>query len=247
MAPDLIITGAEILTDGAVPGWARALAVSGGVISAVGGQADLLALAGPATRVVDLGGRTVLPGFIDAHVHPITGGAGLLRCSLLGLATLDEYAAAISQYAAAHPERGWIEGGGWSMDAFERGVPTAAQLDAVVPDRPAILHNRDGHTAWVNTTALRLAGITAATPDPADGRVERTADGSPSGALHEGAMELVARLVPPPAGSSGRRRSPPGSSTCTRSASPAGRTPTCSPGTSPATGGCSTTGGSLRG
>lgn len=198
-APDTVITGAEILADGVVPGWAHAMAVSRGTVTALGEPADLLALAGPGTRVLDLSGRTVLPGFIDAHVHPITGGAGLLRCSLLGLATLAEYSAAITEYAAAHPEREWIEGGGWSMDAFERGVPAAGQLDALVPDRPAILYNRDGHTAWVNTAALRVAGVTADTPDPMDGRIERAADGSPSGALHEGAMALVAKFVPAPA------------------------------------------------
>jgi predicted amidohydrolase YtcJ len=196
--PETIVTGADIFADGAVPGWAHAMAISGGLIVAVGETDDVLALAGPRTQVADLGGRTVLPGFIDAHLHPITGGAGLLRCSLLGLGTLAEYADAIAGYAAAHPDLEWIEGGGWSMDAFERGVPAAAQLDAVLPDRPAILSNRDGHTAWVNSAALRLAGITAATPDPADGRIERGADGGPYGALHEGAMALVATFVPPP-------------------------------------------------
>jgi predicted amidohydrolase YtcJ len=198
VTPDLLIIGAEIFADGVVPGWAHAMAVSDGLISALGERDEVMALAGPGTRIADLGGRTVLPGFIDAHVHPITGGAGLLRCSLLGLATLAEYASAIAEYAAAHPEREWIEGSGWSMDAFERGVPTAAQLDAAVPDRPAILYNRDGHTAWVNSAALRLAGVTAATPDPVDGRIERAAGGDPAGALHEGAMALVAKFVPAP-------------------------------------------------
>lgn len=200
-APDTVITGAEILADGVVPCWAHAMAVSGGTVTALGEPADMRVLAGPGTRILDLSGRTVLPGFIDSHVHPITGGAGLLRCSLLGLATLAEYSAAITEYAAAHQEREWVEGGGWSMDAFERGVPAAAQLDALVQDRPAILYNRDGHTAWVNTAALRLAGITADTPDPVDGRIERDADGGPSGALHEGAMTLVAKFVPAPGAS----------------------------------------------
>jgi predicted amidohydrolase YtcJ len=196
--PEVIITGAEIFTDGVVPSWAGAMAITGGRISAVGAAAAVGALAGPGTRVLDLGGRTVFPGFIDAHVHPLDGGAGLLRCSLLGLGTAAEYAGAIASYAADHPDLPWIEGGGWSMDAFERGVPTAAQLDAAVGGRPAILANRDGHTAWVSTAALRLAGITAATPDPADGRIERDSRGEPAGALHEGAMALVGRLVPPP-------------------------------------------------
>lgn len=196
--PDLILTGAEIFTDGVVPGWAEAMAVSGGQITAVGDSASVLELAGPRTDVRELDGRTVFPGFIDAHVHPLSGGSDLLRCALHDLRTAAEYADTISTYAAEHPERPWIEGGGWSMDAFERGVPTAAQLDAVTGDRPAILANRDGHTAWVNSAALRLAGITGSTPDPADGRIERDEHGHPSGALHEGAMALVGRLVPEP-------------------------------------------------
>jgi predicted amidohydrolase YtcJ len=196
--PDLILTGAEIFTDGVVPGWAEAMAVSAGRITAVGDAAEVMELAGPQTDVRDLAGRPVFPGFIDAHVHPLSGGTDLLRCALHDLGTAAEYAGAISRYAAEHPERPWIEGGGWSMDAFERGVPSAAQLDAVTGDRPAILANRDGHTAWVNTAALGLAGITGATPDPADGRIERDERGQPSGALHEGAMALVGRLVPEP-------------------------------------------------
>jgi predicted amidohydrolase YtcJ len=203
MGADLILTGADIYADGAlaegpIAGWAQAIAITGGRVSAIGTAADVLEQAGPDTQVVDLGGRAVLPGFIDAHVHPIIGGTGLLRCSLLGLATLAEYADAIRRYAAGHPDRAWIEGGGWSMDSFERGVPTAAQLDAATDGRPAILYNRDGHTAWVNSAALRQAGITAATPDPPDGRIERGPGGGPSGALHEGAMALVETLLPPP-------------------------------------------------
>ena len=203
MAADLLITGADIYADGAlaegpIAGWAQAMAVSAGRVTAIGTAEDLAGLSGPGTQVIDLEGRTVLPGFIDAHVHPIIGGTGLLRCSLLGLATLAEYTDTIRRYAAAHPDREWIEGGGWSMDSFDRGVPTAAQLDAATDGRPAILRNRDGHTAWANTAALERAGITAATADPPDGRIERDAAGNPAGALHEGAMALVERLLPPP-------------------------------------------------
>jgi predicted amidohydrolase YtcJ len=103
----------------------------------------------------------------------------------------------VDAYAAAHPDEPWIVGGGWKMSAFPRGTPTKDVLDAIVPDRPAFLPNRDGHGAWVNSRALELAGVTAETPDPSDGRIERDADGEPSGTLHEGAMELVDRLIPP--------------------------------------------------
>ena len=102
----------------------------------------------------------------------------------------------VAAYAARH-DGPWILGGGWAMPAFPGGTPTAADLDAVVPDRPVFLPNRDHHGAWVNSRALELAGITAETPDPADGRIERLPDGTPSGTLHEGAMGLVSRLLPP--------------------------------------------------
>lgn len=196
-APDLIVTGGEVLVGEALPTWATAFAVTDGVFTAVGDAEDLVALQGPDTAVKDLDGRTVLPGFIDSHIHPLEGGTEMLHCGLLGRSTIAEYQQAVLEYAARHPDVEWIQGGGWSMDAFERGVPDAAPLDTIVPDRPVILFNRDHHTAWVNSNALRLAGITAATSDPADGRIERDGAGQPTGALHEGAMDLVARLVPP--------------------------------------------------
>ncbi|OXM72898.1 amidohydrolase [Amycolatopsis thermalba] len=176
---------------------ASAVAVRDGVIVAVGGDAEVASIR--AGDVVDLHGRLLLPGFVDAHVHPVMGGLERLRCDLSGLATADEYLAAIGGYAAAHPDRAWILGGGWSMSAFPRGCPTAAVLDRTVPDRPVFLPNRDHHSAWVNTPALELAGISADTPDPADGRIERDEHGLPTGTLHEGAMALVERLVPAPA------------------------------------------------
>jgi predicted amidohydrolase YtcJ len=121
----------------------------------------------------------------------------MLRCGLDELGTGPEHLERIGSYAREHPDDDWIVGGGWSMSAFPGGTPTASALDTVVSDRPVYLTNRDGHGAWVNTAALRLAGIDARTLDPADGRIERDADGTPSGTLHEGAMSLVSRLVPP--------------------------------------------------
>ena len=100
----------------------------------------------------------LVPGFQDAHVHPVSGGLDMLQCNLHDLSTADEYLAAIRAYADTHPEVPWILGGGWSMDAFEGGTPTAAALDRIVPDRPVYLPNRDGHGAWVNSLALKIGG-----------------------------------------------------------------------------------------
>ena len=136
------------------------------------------------------------PGFTDAHVHPIQGGLERLRCDLSELDTREEYLAAVRAYADAHPDREWILGGGWAMPAFPGGTPLAADLDAVVPDRPVFLPNRDHHGAWVNGRAMEIAGITRETPDPPDGRIERDADGHPTGTLHEGATSLVSRFLP---------------------------------------------------
>lgn len=148
-------------------------------------------------RVVDVAGGLLSPGFTDAHVHAVQGGLERIRCDLSGTTErAAAYVDAVGAYAAAHPDLEWILGGGWAMSAFPGGTPTAAALDAVVPDRPVFLPNRDHHGAWVNSLALRLAGITRDTPDPADGRIERDAAGEPTGTLHEGAMGLVAHLVP---------------------------------------------------
>ena len=149
-----------------------------------------------ADRTVDLAGGLLAPGFVDAHVHAVQGGLERIRCDLSELRTREEYLAEIAAYAAAHPDRPWIAGGGWAMAAFAGGTPTAADLDSVVPDRPVFLPNRDHHGAWVNTRALELAGISASTVDPPHGRIERDPDGGPAGTLHEGAMQLVARLIP---------------------------------------------------
>jgi predicted amidohydrolase YtcJ len=193
---DLALLGGSLLTIAQVGGRAAALAVRGGRIVTVGSDDAVRQQIGPRTRVIELGGRTVLPGFQDAHVHPIGAGLEALRCSLHGQRGLDAYLAAVAEYAARRPDTEWITGGGWSMDDFPGGTPRAEDLDRAVADRPAFLPNRDGHGAWVNSLALERAGITAETPDPPDGRIERDPDGSPSGTLHEGAAQLVERLIP---------------------------------------------------
>ncbi|MEU6371061.1 amidohydrolase [Streptomyces sp. NPDC046931] len=193
MHADLLFTGGPVLTpDGPLT---ASVAVVGDRIAAVGDGAAR-ELAGPKTEVVDLAGRLLLPGFQDAHVHPVPAGLELTRCDLTHARTAEDTLAAVRAYAEAHPDRQWITGGGWSLEAFEGGTPTRELLDAVVPDRPVHLVNRDHHGAWVNSRALELAGITRDTPDPADGRFERDASGEPTGMLQEGAMRHVGRLTP---------------------------------------------------
>ena len=147
-------------------------------------------------EVVDLEGGLLAPGFVDVHVHTVQGGLERMRCDLSGLHTRAEYLSAIGDYAAAHPDADWILGGGWAQPAFPGGTPLAADLDQVVADRPVFLPNRDHHGAWVNSRAFEIAAVTADTPDPPDGRIERDADGRPSGTLHEGAMAAVSEHLP---------------------------------------------------
>jgi len=194
---DLVLVNGAIYTVDATRRWAQAVAVRNGRIRAVGTDDDVRELAGSSTEVVDLEGRMLLPGFQDAHVHPPAGGLEMLRCNLSDAYSKDEYLRIISEYATSHPDDEWILGGGWSMDTFPGGAPTKELLDAVVPDRPVFLPSRDGHSGWANSRALERAGITSHTPDPRDGRIERAADGSPAGTLHEGAMNPVEDIRSP--------------------------------------------------
>jgi predicted amidohydrolase YtcJ len=195
-APDLVLTRGHVYTMDAARSWAEAVAVRAGHITAVGSSEEIEALRGSETHVVDLNGRMLLPGFQDAHLHPASGGLMQVQCDLHGTSTRQQSLERIARYADAHPEHDWILGGGWGMDAFPGGTPSKSDLDAIVPDRPVLLTNRDGHGAWVNSKALELAGISRETADPRDGRIERGETGEPSGTLQEGAMGLVERLVP---------------------------------------------------
>ncbi len=197
-AADLILAGGDVYQVDAARSWATAVAVKAGKIAAVGTDAQIRDLAGPRTEVISLRGRMVLPGFIDAHVHASGGGLERTQCDLSGSHDLDGYLAAVRAYAAGHPEAAWITGGGWSLDVFPGGLPGKEDLDRVVPGRPVFLANRDHHGAWANSRALALAGIGATTADPPDGRIERDASGEPTGTLHEGAMDLVQRVIPAP-------------------------------------------------
>ena len=193
---DLVLTGGHVHTVDAAQPRAEAVAVRGERIVAVGSAADVRALMGPRTRVVDLAGRLLLPGFQDAHIHPISAGVDRLQCDVREARGRAGVLDMIRAYVAARPDDDWIIGSGWYMADFENGTPRREDLDAIVPDRPAFFPNRDGHSAWVNSKALELAGIDRDTPDPDDGRIERDPDGTATGCLHEGAAELVERLMP---------------------------------------------------
>ena len=194
-AADLLFTGGPVFLENKVAPTAP-VAIKDGKIIAVGpGAADL---AGPGTEHVSLRGRLLIPGFQDAHVHAVGGGLELGQCDLATITDLRGCLAAIGAYARAHPEVPWITGGGWSLESFPGGLPTRELLDQVVPDRPALLFNRDHHGAWVNSRALEVAGITARTADPPDGRIERDRAGRPSGMLQEGAIDLAAAFMPRP-------------------------------------------------
>jgi predicted amidohydrolase YtcJ len=195
---DVLFRGGVVYRVDPARSWTQAVAVADGRILAVGPDADLRGLADRRTRVIDLQGRMLLPGFQDAHVHASAGGLARLRCDLTDSGGRDGYLATVASYAAEHPDEPWILGSGWSMAAFPGGIPSRADLDQVVPQRPVFLINRDLHGGWVNSAALRLAGVDAATPDPPDGRIERDAAGRPVGSLQEGAMRLVEAVIPQP-------------------------------------------------
>jgi predicted amidohydrolase YtcJ len=196
---DLIVLNGNVYTADADGTMAEAVAVQGNRILQVGTNREIQRLRRPQTVVVDAKGGTVLPGFNDSHVHFISGGLSLSDVDLLDAMTLPSIEAAITQWAMQHPEREWVTGRGWHYDSFPGGLPTRQMLDTLIPDRPAFISAYDGHTAWANSTALKLANITRRTPNPAGGIVVKDQHtGEPTGVLKESAMELVSRLIPKP-------------------------------------------------
>ncbi len=175
-----------------------ALLVEDGKVLATGNHADMAKRAGDA-RVVDGKGRTLLPGLIDAHGHVMGLGAMTLQADVTGTTSLDAALAKIKAFAATHKSDPWVLGRGWNQVIWKLDrFPTAKELDAVVSDRPAFLSRIDGHAGWANTAALKLAGITKETRDPIGGRIERDAEGNPTGVFVDAAMELVGSKIPPP-------------------------------------------------
>lgn len=190
---DLLVTHARPWSDGAPLAGADAVAVAGERVLAVGRASDLEALAGPRTVRLDAGGGTVTPGLCDAHIHLVAWARSLSEVALGGAATRGIALARVGGFLAAHPGDGPVVGRGWDADPWD-DPPDRAALDAATGERPVLLYSRDYHALWVNSAALRAAGVTRATRDPDGGRIERDAAGEPSGVVREHAVRLFARL-----------------------------------------------------
>jgi len=196
---DLILRHGAIYTMDAPRRWVESVAVVNGRIIFAGPDAGAVRLAGPSTKVVDLGGKMVLPGFHDSHVHLMEGGLDMSLCDVKSVLTPREVLAAIRKFAAAHPDKPWVTGSGWDLPVFPEANPRKEQLDEAVGDRPAYIESADGHSGWANSKALALAGVTKDTPDPAGGRIERDpVTKEPTGTLRESARELVTSKIPAP-------------------------------------------------
>jgi predicted amidohydrolase YtcJ len=196
---DALVVNAHVYTVNGAQPWAETIAIRMGKIVAVGGADDLEKLRGPATKVIDAGGRLVLPGFTDSHIHFLEGSVTLLRVHLDDAKTIPEIQKLVKEFADKHPDHPWILGRGWTYPTFgEAALPDKKYLDEIVPDRPVYLTAFDGHTAWANSKALALAGITKQTPDPPNGKFVRDANGEPTGAIKEDADSAFQRVVPIP-------------------------------------------------
>lgn len=196
MARELIFHGGPVFTGSGAPLEQHAVIVREGRIAAVVPERELDAAASDDAQRIDLGGALLSPGFQDAHIHPVGGGIELLQCNLSESTSAADAARLVRAYADANPQEEWILGGGWSMDHFPGGNPPRAILDEAAGGRPVLLQSRDHHSTWASTAAIERAGITAETPDPADGRIVREADGYPAGTFHEGAGDLFAHVRP---------------------------------------------------
>ncbi len=177
---------------------ARAMAIRDGRVLAVGSEGKVQAIAGGRVDGINLQGRAVIPGLTDAHVHITWYGLTRQQVRLDTAPSLAVALERIATQAAALPAGAWLRGSGWSHVAWDGQWPSRTHLDQVCPDRPAFLVRRDGHSAWVNSQALALAGIDAQTPDPPGGQIQRDRDGQPTGILLETAQELVRQVLPPP-------------------------------------------------
>jgi predicted amidohydrolase YtcJ len=195
---DLIVTNANVWTvDSKLPR-AQAVAIIGERIVAVGSQADVQGWRGASTRVIDAGGMLVLPGFNDAHVHFVSGGQQLDAVDLNDATSAEEFVKRVAQQASKTPKKQWITGGDWDETKWSPAqLPTKEMIDAVTPDNPVFLNRYDGHMSLANSIALRLAGVTASTPDPPGGSIVRDAQGNPTGALKDAAMDYVFKVIPP--------------------------------------------------
>src|SRR5579863_9445753 len=197
---DAILTNGKVYTVNAKQPWAHAVAIRSGKIVSVGDDAEIAKLHGPATKVIDAGGKLVLPGFVDCHIHFLEGSISLGQANLEGAKNPADIQRILREYAVKHPGDSWILGAGWNYAMFgEENLPHKKYLDQLFPNRPVFLVGYDGHTSWANSNALQLAGINKDTPNPANGAIVRDPKtGEATGALKESAGHLVGKLIPKP-------------------------------------------------
>src|SRR5262245_49064010 len=193
MPAELILTnGAVVTLDPARPE-ARAVAVRGDTIAAVGSDDEIARLAGPSTRRIDLHGAMVVPGLIDAHGHVRSLGEELANLDLHGVASVEQVARMVRKRDSSLPEGAWITGHGWDQNLWPgKSFPDHQPLTAAAPNRPVWLSRVDGHASWANLKAMQVAGITRKTADPAGGRIERDGRGDPTGVFVDNARDAVA-------------------------------------------------------
>lgn len=195
----VILLNAKVWTENPAQPAAQAVALDGNTILAVGADADIRKLAGPDTRLIDLGGRLLLPGFNDAHVHFLGGGASLIAVQLRDAKSQAEFKERVARYAKTLPGGAWIRDGVWDHQSWNPPVlPNHQLIDDVTGDHPAFLWRLDGHMALANALALKAAGIDRNTKDPPGGEIERDKDGNPTGILKDAATALVERVMPAP-------------------------------------------------
>ena len=198
-AADLIVTNARIYTVDERRPFGDAMAIAGGRVRFVGSQRGALALKGPRTRVIDLDGRTVIPGMVDAHAHLLGLGMALRTVDLTGTKSYEEVIARVAARAREVPAGTWILGRGWDQNDWgDTRFPSHEALSRAVPGHPVYLTRVDGHAALVNARAMSAASLTSAATNPEGGRIERLPDGGPSGVLVDRAMGLVSRVIPAP-------------------------------------------------
>jgi predicted amidohydrolase YtcJ len=202
---DFLLLNGHIYTSNPAQPWVKGIAVRGEKILAVGDDEKIKILRGTGTKVIDLAGRMAMPGIIDSHIHFLEGSQSLDQFALDDAYSIPEIQRRVRAFAAAHPDRKWLLGHGWLYDAFKpSGLPTRQILDEIVADRPVVVECYDGHSVWLNSRALALAGIDRNTPDIKHGDVvvgtvvHDPATGEPSGVLKEDASDLVRRVIPQP-------------------------------------------------
>jgi predicted amidohydrolase YtcJ len=198
IAPDLVLVHGKIWTENPQQSEAEAVAILGNRVAAVGTSTEILKLAGPATRVIDLAGKRVVPGFNDAHVHFVSGGTSLASVQLGDTKSESEFRQRIADYAKAQPKGTWIVEGEWDHERWSPArLPTHQVIDDVTSDNPVFVSRLDGHEALANALAMKLAGVGKNTKDVPGGVIVRDADGNPTGIFKDAAQGLIEKVIPP--------------------------------------------------